>query len=277
MTPARPDLEVLICTIGAEGIRRVAASQRPEIPGVLYLVCWQLPDGDLPVPDELRNRHDTIVIKSASRGISVNRNRALSGCGGEYCLMSDDDVDYSEEGLRELIRFFDRNPQTDIAAVRYTSGGRFVKRYPERVTPLGRMPRGWYISAIEIAFRTDTVKNRVRFNERISIGTEPIICGEEDIFLEDARRAGLTMDFFPVTIGAHDRPSTSDRLAADPRFIFVHGAVMTYTHRRIWPLRLFWHALRSRRLSYFGPAFRGARYALKTKILHTDNNDSSAK
>ena len=82
MTPARPDLEVLICTIGAEGIRRVAASQRPEIPGVLYLVYWQLPDGDLPVPDELRNRHDTIVIKSASRGISVNRNRALSGCGG---------------------------------------------------------------------------------------------------------------------------------------------------------------------------------------------------
>ena len=34
-------LQVLVCTIGDEGIARVASSHLPAVAGVEYVVCWQ--------------------------------------------------------------------------------------------------------------------------------------------------------------------------------------------------------------------------------------------
>lgn len=44
-------LQVLICTLGEAGIQRVAKGEHPHVPGVEYLVSWQLPDGDVAIPD----------------------------------------------------------------------------------------------------------------------------------------------------------------------------------------------------------------------------------
>lgn len=51
-------LQVLVCTLGAEGIRRVCASSHPEVDGVRYLVSWQQPDGHVDVPEEIKKRND---------------------------------------------------------------------------------------------------------------------------------------------------------------------------------------------------------------------------
>ena len=67
-------LQVLICTIGAEGIGRVVDSSHPEVEGVEYLVSWQLPDGDMDVPEALVVRDDVKVCKVNNRGICRNRN-----------------------------------------------------------------------------------------------------------------------------------------------------------------------------------------------------------
>ena len=90
-------LQVLICTIGAEGIRRVVESSHPEVEGVEYLVSWQLPDGDMDVPEALVVRDDVKVCKVNSRGICRNRNNAVRCATAPLCLMSDDDVCYNEK------------------------------------------------------------------------------------------------------------------------------------------------------------------------------------
>ena len=38
-------LDVMIVTIGADGIKRVAAMNLPEVEEVRYIVSWQMPDG----------------------------------------------------------------------------------------------------------------------------------------------------------------------------------------------------------------------------------------
>lgn len=80
-------LQVLICTIGAEGIARVLKAVHPRVEGVGYLVSWQQPDGDIPVPQELAERQDFQVFIHRSHGISRNRNFAISCASAPLCLM----------------------------------------------------------------------------------------------------------------------------------------------------------------------------------------------
>ena len=70
-------LQVLICTLGEAGIQRVAKGEHPHVPGVEYLVSWQLPDGDVAIPDEL-SRPDFKIIKNTTRGLSRNRNLSIA-------------------------------------------------------------------------------------------------------------------------------------------------------------------------------------------------------
>lgn len=268
----RPQLEVLICTIGAEGIARVAASVHPRIAGVGYLVCWQQPDGPLPLPPELASREDfRIVTAPGERGISRNRNRAIGSASADWCLMGDDDINYSESGLTELLHLVKSNPAADIITLRYTREKRFIKPYPETPVSLNDVPKGYYVTAFEIAFRRESIAGRVRFNEKISLGTPVLRCGEEDVFIHDARKAGLNLCFHPVTIGAHDHPTTAERDGREDYFVMTHGAVIGYIHPRTKWLRLTVHAWRERAewpfFRYLKLCAKGIRYARKEKIF----------
>lgn len=273
-------LQVLLCTIGAEGIARLTASRHPRVEGVGYLVAWQLPDGDCDVPQMLLERDDFEIVVTHTRGISRNRNIAIESSSAPLCLMGDDDVDYSAEGLRTLAAMLEAHPDTDVAACRYTCCGRYVKPYPEDVCPERKAPRGWYITAYELAFRRERVTGRVRFNEKISIGTEVIRCGEEDVFLIDARRAGLSVSLFPVTIGAHDRDGTGERCYREPWWIMAHGAIMRHKFPFSWIPRVFVHALRAAHkghtpfFSYMRHALAGGRYASRTRIFEPETISS---
>lgn len=262
-------LQVQLCTFGEAGMKRLLASRHPAVEGVCWLVSWQQPDAPLPIPDELASRPDFEVITSADRGISLNRNHALDHPGDvPLVLIGDDDVNYSSEGLRELIETFGRHPEADVVCCRYTCFGRYVKPYGEGVIALERPPFGWYITAFELAFRRDCLRG-LRFNENISIGTPRIIAGEETVFLCDLQRQGVRGLIAPIDIGAHDHATTSERLRTDPSLLFTHGAVLTHTHPGTWLPRLLLHARRTPM-----PFFRclrhtlaGSLYALRTGLL----------
>lgn len=265
-------LQVLICTIGAEGIRRVVESSHPVVDGVEYLVSWQLPDGDIGVPEELACRDDVKVCKVKSRGICRNRNNAIRCATASLCLMSDDDVCYKEEELQSLISAFEQYADADIITVRHHSDG-FSKFYPEVSFNLTKVPKGYYVSCIEIAFRLGAVKGVVAFNENISIGTPVLRCGEEDVFMHDAKKAGLKARFVPITVGTHNHPTTAGRDAEEPYFWMTKGAVFSYIHRFTWLPRIVVNAWRISRKSeksfgfFLMNALRGVKYAHKNKVF----------
>lgn len=274
---APPRLELLIATFGSAGMESVARHAHPRVEGVGYLISWQLPEGEPELPDEIRSREDFKVVWSRTRGVSCNRNQAMRAATAPLWLTADDDLDYSAQGLRELMSHFATYPDTDVAAVRYISRGEFPKVYPQQVWNLARkMPRGWYITAFEMAMRRDAVRGRVAFNERISIGTSEVRCGEEDIFMEDALRARLVCRFFPVTIGAHDARTTGERCASERWMLRSQGAIFSHTHPLTWPLRIPLLAFRKSRASLapFFPslaaAFGGAFYAIRHRIFKPD-------
>lgn len=265
-------LQVLICTIGAEGIRRVVESSHPEVEGVEYLVSWQLPDGDMDVPEALVVRDDVKVCKVNSRGICRNRNNAVRCATAPLCLMSDDDVCYKEEELKSLIYAFEQYPDADIITVRHHSDN-YPKAYPDSSFDLVNAPKGYYVSCIEIAFRLSAVKGVVKFNENISIGTPVLRCGEEDVFIHDAKKAGLKARFVPIVVGTHNHPTTAGRDAEEPYFWMTKGAVFSYIHRFTWLPRIVVNAWRASRKSeksfgfFFMNALRGVKYAKENKVF----------
>ena len=233
-------LQVMICTMGSDGIRRVALASHPRVEGVEYLVSWQT-DGNDCVPKELE-RPDFRITTSHTRGLSVNRNIALSKATAPLLLISDDDVKYTEEGLRSVIDAFLHYPDKDIITFRYISTSH-SKFYPSHSCNLSTPKKGYFVTSFEIAFRRRRVQGKIWFNENFGIGA-PFPSGEEDLFLRDCLDAGLKGMFLPITIVRHDRSTTSDRNLMLPSRPQTKGAVFTRLHPSDWPLRMIIHALR---------------------------------
>lgn len=241
-------LEVLICTIG-QGIAAINPSRLPQLPGVSYLIAWQVPSGETPelIPASL-HRPDIRILTHTTRGLTVNRNFALANASAPLLLIADDDVDYSPEGLQQLIEAFKADLSTDIILCRYLRCGKLPKPYPSQIVEFRNAPRGYYATSFEIALRRESVKRlHLRFDTYFGIGSGRYICGEEDIFIHEALKKGAVIKIHPIVIGSHDHPTTAARLSHDPEFHRAHAAVMRRLRPWSWPLRLLVHASRQAR------------------------------
>ncbi|MDE6552985.1 MAG: glycosyltransferase [Muribaculaceae bacterium] len=271
-------MEVLISTYGEDGIRRLASGKHPRVDGVRYLVSWQT-DGGCPIPNELQ-RTDFKIIKTDTKGLSINRNNAISHAEAPVLLIGDDDVEYSQEGLLNVVDSFERNRDCDIITFRYVSSYN-EKFFPDAPCSLNTPPKGYFVSSIEIAFRKDSVKGKIWFNENFGIGAM-FPSGEEDIFLHDCLDRGLKGQFLPLTIARHDDPTTSERNLMLPSRPQTKGAVFMRLHPYSWPLRMIAHALREIPLwmkgitpnpvSYCHNWIKGAAKATKYKVFNTQDS-----
>lgn len=237
----RVDLQVLICTYGEEGIRRVARGSHPALEGVEYLVSWQASDG-VDVPQVLASRSDFRICRSDTVGLSKNRNNAFSESSAPLLLISDDDVDYREEWLRNVVAEFASRPEADIIAFRYESE-MARKDYPRYEASLSRPPKGYFVTSFELAVRRQSVVGRISFNENFGIGAV-FPAGEEDVFVKDCLDAGLDGIYLPVTIVRHEGTTTSERNLMSPDRPRTKGAVFLRLHPCDWPLRMVAHVLR---------------------------------
>ena len=95
----------MICTLD-EGVHQIKALLMPVQPRISYLVSWQhsaeqsesRTNGSAttlarkyPLPEWLKERPDVRVVHLAGRGLSRNRNCALSHAQGDWLVIADDD------------------------------------------------------------------------------------------------------------------------------------------------------------------------------------------
>lgn len=320
-------LQLQVCTLGLQGLERLARTQRPQVDGVEYLVSCQLPieksaqasaNEDVQASaneanqasanedaaqaiatnqaeviqlasDELKSflqREDVKLHIIHSRGVSKNRNNALSLATAPLSLLSDDDVDYTAEGLQAIIQAFEQAPQADVISFQFWQGEKQnqgeqqnqgekpnQKFYPDKAFHHQHPPKGFYISVIEIAFRTKKVQAHCRFNENFGIGAEHFPSGEEDILLKDMLKAGLNCVYEPICICSHPSLSTGTRRFADPAFLQCKGAIFSYIHPNTWLLRLVKGAItegRKKRVSpwiFLSNTLKGVCLAKRLKVF----------
>lgn len=249
-------LDVLIATHGDDGLRRVAEMTLPAVSGVKYIVTWQTIRGGA-VPVALK-RDDIEIHKIPDIGLSNNRNAGIALSKSTYCLIADNDLKYSVQGLKAIIDKLDNNPEVDIATFRYSGDYNF---YPSVETDFTEyVPSGYNTVSIEIAFRVKSIGN-IRFDTNFGIGGKLTAC-EDGVFILDCRRAGLKCRFFPVTIVEHTGLSTGYRPIDNPHIAMAEGAYIRLAYGINGYLRvpLFaWRAWRKGRMPLFWGVYHVTR------------------
>lgn len=265
-------LDILVCTFN-KGIVRVADLLREPQEGIQYIVSYQYNDErylDL-IPDELKNRSDVVLFEHRGQGLSANRNLALEKSKADLYMFADDDERFTDTTFRTIFDTFEAHPDIDVAfftATTYT--GKPLKDYPDEEFVMNGMPSTYAISTIEMVCRRG-VKEKVRFDERFGLGAQFLTCGEEEIWMYDAVKAGLTMRFFPIKTVETSTLLKRRMIYVDAGVQRSYGAQEYYRHGgRAW-LSCLRYALRAarKRQSHFWPMMKhlaeGIRYMQKTR------------
>lgn len=229
-------------------VRNIFLSPRAD---VRYIVSHQLsPDYAAAHPGlttdvslQFSGRSDVVYSPFVGKGLSQNRNHCLDVLESiletetgqsvhkadtqfighdilkkQLCVLSDDDIGYTDAWFSRIIEIFDERPWADVLCFRIATpeAQPEFKNYPEKEFEIKKVPvyGKVYFSAVEIAFRYEPVRKRgIRFDENFGLGSQlwPE-GGEETVFLSDCHKAGMRMNYVPEYLVQHPFLSTGKKL-----------------------------------------------------------------
>ena len=223
-------INILISTIG-ERITRVPNVLLQQCEGVDYIVSHQT-DGSHPVPQELTARSDVKLSTIAGRGLSANRNNAIAHATADICIIADDDCLYDEQCIKNVIDAYNKYPDADIicfTAQDYNSQP--LRRYPTEDMPyLQAVKQGYYPTSFQITFRRHSVAGRIAFNTNFGLGSALLCAGEEEVFIADALRAGLSIMYVNQPIVHTDPDTTGTHFLTNHQLQITKGATFRYCY-----------------------------------------------
>lgn len=192
-------IDVLICSFN-KGIVKIDDVLLPPCPNVKYIISYQYTDDRYleMLPSSILERDDVRIHKYRGQGLSNNRNQAMSHAKSDLVMYADDDTRLDMSTFSVIFQTFEEHPEVDVALFQASSyTGRPLKDYPNEEITISSVPTPHSVSTIEMIFRRSRVQGVVRFDERFGLGTKFLTCGEEDIWLVDALRLGLSIKYFP--------------------------------------------------------------------------------
>ena len=203
---------VCISTWKPEGIRRVYYINLPILDSTEYVVSWQAHE-NAQVPAELAKRNDVRIFRFGGRGISANRNNALSHARGLVSLTADDDLVYDASFLKgALSKALDL--EAPALAV-FSYDGPDAPLFPQKEMILERtLPKGFITPAFVIALRRAATNNPwplmfdLRFGPGSTLGLD---AAEDEMIVLAARKKKIPRHYFPIKICTHPGLSTGHR------------------------------------------------------------------
>ena len=189
-----------------EKIERTARSLLPQLTKCHVFISHQVADG-FKYTDEMSFISQHVAYsKLESRGLSKNRNNALSHMTQEINLIADDDVEYVPDFENVILKEYASHSEADVITFKVERGhlAQNVKgsRFNHTKWTLLKVP------SIGITFRKASIeKSGIRFDERFGLGST-YETGEEALFLKDCLDAGLKLMHVDIPIVRHTHLSS---------------------------------------------------------------------
>lgn len=259
-------IELLVAVLN-DGIKRVENLLLAPQSGVSYFIAWQHTDGlHYNLPESITNRHDVMLLASHIEGLSKNRNATIEHASGDILIVADDDCTYTADNLERIRQYFIGHSDTDICLFQAVNEkGDYLKPYPDKPFNLQKRPRGYYVSSVEIVMRRS--ERLPLFDERFGLGATFLCNGEEEIFIYDALKARLQVEYEPMQIVQTHNLTTGKRFLESAAVRRSKGAVLCYLHG---PIIAFFKCLKEnlhlkgvgffKRLSFLRDTLRGIKY-----------------
>lgn len=147
------------------------------------------------------NGHHILWMSLNERGIGLSRNTALMRATADVVLFADEDVSYVDGYPRLVETSFIENPKADILLVDLKAVGHVMEVEPPYVLRQVKWYNSMRYGAVHFACRRERLISKgLSFNLLFGGGSR-YSCGEDNIFLAKALKAGLTAWTVPGYIG----------------------------------------------------------------------------
>lgn len=234
-------IDVLISVTNAHIVRVKEALPQP-LPGVNYIISYQYTEDkylDL-IPEQLKKDPDISLYKIKGKGLSSNRNNALKYATGDLVYFIDDDTVMLPNAFDTIRQIFEENPHLDIALFQAQNyAGKPLRYYEENAKEIVSFNDRFKVFAYETVCRRESIQGKLQYNEHFGLGSNLFLCYEQQVWLEDAVRKGLKLQYFPI-------PIIQTSAIIKPRFVFhdsniqkALGGLLNYTYG----IRAYWKAL----------------------------------
>ena len=166
------------------------------------------------------------VIELENLGVAKSRNAALKNAQGKYLIFADDDIVFDENGINQLVHYFDAHPECAIIMAQTSDDtGALRKSYQSRAQKLTRLNSA-KAATYEMMVRVDAIRAAdVQFDENFGAGVENYL-GDEYIFISDALKKGLQGMFLPIRVAIHPKESSGSAWGSE-KDLKARAAVFT--------------------------------------------------
>lgn len=171
------------------------------------------------------------MICSTQRGLSRSRNLALEYAEGDILLFADDDEIFEDEAEKIILDAF-HAVDADIIAFDLHNYPKNFKREIRKLHLLETLK----ISSCQIACKREAIERaKLKFDINLGAGT-PNGAGEENKFLWDAYKAGLSVFYVPRCIASLREKESTWFSRFDREYFYKRGKVTGYFMGRLWAL-----------------------------------------
>ncbi len=182
------------------------------------------------------------LISTNLRGVGANRNTALLNATKDICILADDDVTYYDDYVERVSKEFEKHPKADIILFNFELSGGDSCRKPRPVKKPYYMHR-WNRNGFptyRIAFRRKSFLKNHLFFSTIYGGGCMYPCGEDTMWIEDARCKGMKILVSDVYIGEVDQSESTWFNDIRPEYYFYgRGAFLKNVHPKSAYLWIF--------------------------------------
>ncbi|MEQ4701050.1 glycosyltransferase family 2 protein [Providencia rettgeri] len=193
-----------------------------ERKNIQYIIIHQKYNDETVDVSNIKNRKDVIYIKTDTIGLTTSRNIALNASSAELKLIADDDLGFIDGFDKKIIDEYNQNKfDIGIFKIKTLDSNNEFRTYPNQAKWFGYV-NCLHVCSVEMVISRDC---NIRFNEEFGLGGK-FICGEESIFLFDAKKQNKKIRFSPEYIVTHPLESTATKITDD--VIKAKGAVYRY-------------------------------------------------
>lgn len=186
------------------------------------------------------------MITTATRGVGINRNLALTYADADICLFADDDVEYVDNMEQLVLDEFDKHPDADVFIFHLdTDDKKRTQLKYSKTRKHGRFERmPW--GGVRIAFRLNSMRKANVWFTTLFGGGCIFPSGEDSLWLLESKRKGLRFYVSKETIGKIDMGESSWFTDYDEKFYFGKGAFYQTAHPKTFALWMLYFLLRTR-------------------------------
>lgn len=187
------------------------------------------------------------ILSYYEKGLSKSRNRAIENSNEEILLISDDDMIYSSEYEKTIIKAYEKYKDADIIAFVVENENKDRAKKILNKTKI-RYLMSMKLQSVQLTMKSKSITdNKMKFDEDFGAGSM-FFMGEENIFLFDCLRKKMKIYYVPEKIAILKDGKSSWFDGYNERYFRSRGASFYRMSKVLFLPLILQFAIRKRKL-----------------------------